>query len=64
MIGAFVANFMGSELKDDPIYQERLEKGLIKLATEKQRDILPTAKAATYIFLRQLASWFATRRHL
>ncbi len=51
MIGAFVANFMGSELKDDPIYQERLEKGLIKLATEKQRDILPTAKTATYIFL-------------
>ncbi|MCG9684017.1 anaerobic C4-dicarboxylate transporter [Vibrio sp. Isolate23] len=51
MIGAFVANFMGSELKDDPIYQERLEKGLIKLATEKQRDILPTAKKATYIFL-------------
>ncbi|MDN3683954.1 anaerobic C4-dicarboxylate transporter family protein [Vibrio sinaloensis] len=26
MIGAFVANFMGSELKDDPIYQDRLEK--------------------------------------
>ncbi|MBN3495757.1 anaerobic C4-dicarboxylate transporter [Vibrio neptunius] len=51
MIGAFVANFMGSELKDDPIYQERLEKGLIKLATEKQREILPTAKTATYIFL-------------
>ncbi|NRB68237.1 MAG: anaerobic C4-dicarboxylate transporter [Vibrio sp.] len=51
MIGAFVANFMGSELKDDPIYQERLEKGLIKLATEKQRDTLPTAKTATYIFL-------------
>jgi anaerobic C4-dicarboxylate transporter DcuA len=51
MIGAFVANFMGSELKDDPIYQERLEKGLIKLATETQREILPTAKTATYIFL-------------
>ena len=51
MIGAFVANFMGSELKDDPIYQERLEKGLIKLATETKREILPTAKTATYIFL-------------
>ncbi|CDT99535.1 Anaerobic C4-dicarboxylate transporter dcuA [Vibrio coralliirubri] len=51
MVGAVVANYMGSELKDDPVYQERLEKGLIKLATEDKREILPTAKKATYIFL-------------
>lgn len=51
MIGAFVANFMGGELKDDPVYQERLEQGLIKLTTPTQRNILPTAKTATYIFL-------------
>lgn len=51
MVGALVANYMGSELKDDPVYQERLEKGLIKLATEEKREILPTAKKATYIFL-------------
>ncbi|OEF93653.1 anaerobic C4-dicarboxylate transporter [Vibrio splendidus] len=51
MVGAIVANYMGSELKDDPVYQERLEKGLIKLATEEKREILPTAKKATYIFL-------------
>lgn len=51
MVGAVVANYMGSELKDDPVYQERLEKGLIKLATEEKREILPTAKKATYIFL-------------
>lgn len=44
MIGAFVANFMGGELKDDPIYQERLEKGLVKLSSTTQREILPTAK--------------------
>lgn len=55
MIGAFVANFMGSELKDDPIFQQRLEQGLIKLASDKQRDILPTAKTATYIFLIAIA---------
>jgi len=55
MIGAFVANFMGSELKNDPIYQQRLEQGLIKLASDKQRDILPTAKTATYIFLIAIA---------
>lgn len=51
MIGAFVANFMGCELKDDPIYQERLEKGLIKLKGTEKREIAPTAKTATYIFL-------------
>ncbi|WP_299688495.1 anaerobic C4-dicarboxylate transporter [uncultured Vibrio sp.] len=51
MVGALVANYMGCELKDDPVYQERLEKGLIKLATEEKREILPTAKRATYIFL-------------
>jgi len=51
MVGAVVANYMGSELKDDPVYQERLEKGLIKLATDEKREILPTAKKATYIFL-------------
>ncbi|KAB0481677.1 anaerobic C4-dicarboxylate transporter [Vibrio sp. IB15] len=51
MVGAVVANYMGSELKDDPVYQERLEKSLIKLASDEKREILPTAKKATYIFL-------------
>ena len=27
MVGAFVSNFLGCELKDDPVYQEHLEKG-------------------------------------
>jgi anaerobic C4-dicarboxylate transporter DcuA len=52
MIGAFVANFMGCELKDDPEYQHRLEAGLVKLAEpNKRRELLPTAKRATYIFV-------------
>lgn len=51
MVGAFVANFMGVELKDDPEYQARLAKGLIKLQGATKREILPTAKKATYIFL-------------
>ncbi|NGO00051.1 anaerobic C4-dicarboxylate transporter [Grimontia sp. S25] len=51
MAGAFVANFLGCELKDDPVYQERLEKGLIKLQGTTKREITPTAKKATYIFL-------------
>ncbi|MGR5134315.1 anaerobic C4-dicarboxylate transporter [Vibrio alfacsensis] len=55
MIGAFVANFMGCELKDDPEYQHRLESGLIKLSTDAKREILPTAKKATFIFLGAIA---------
>ncbi|NIY91711.1 anaerobic C4-dicarboxylate transporter [Vibrio diazotrophicus] len=51
MVGALVSNFMGGELKNDPVYQDRLAKGLIKLADQQQRNILPTAKIATYIFL-------------
>lgn len=51
MIGAFVAKFLGKELENDPIYQERLEKGLIKPVEAQQRTILPTAKRATFIFL-------------
>ncbi|MBA5764328.1 anaerobic C4-dicarboxylate transporter [Vibrio sp. 404] len=55
MIGAFVANFMGRDLKDDPIYQQRLEQGLIKLASDEKRELLPSAKKATYIFLGAIA---------
>ncbi|EAR54456.1 anaerobic C4-dicarboxylate transporter [Photobacterium sp. SKA34] len=51
MVGAFVANFMGCELKDDPIYQERLAKGLVTAESSSRREIKPQAKRATYIFL-------------
>ncbi len=30
MLGAAITNFIGKELKDDPVYLERLAKGLIK----------------------------------
>ncbi|MBM7037743.1 anaerobic C4-dicarboxylate transporter [Vibrio ulleungensis] len=51
MIGAFVANYMGCELKDDSEYIRRLEAGLIKVKGPEQRTLLPTAKKATYIFI-------------
>ncbi|WP_375748741.1 anaerobic C4-dicarboxylate transporter [Vibrio sp. HN007] len=51
MVGAFVANMMGGELKDDPVYQERMAKGLIKLQGSTKREILPSAKTSVYIFL-------------
>ncbi|MFD2175954.1 anaerobic C4-dicarboxylate transporter [Veronia pacifica] len=51
MLGAFSANFIGSELSDDPIYQERLAKGQITSKGRNRRDIPDTAKKATAIFL-------------
>ncbi len=52
MLGAVVANFLGKELKDDPVYQERLAKGLVKMddATDEQVEITPEAKRAVLIF--------------
>lgn len=51
MVGAVVANMMGKELKDDEVYQERMEKGLIKMNGATKREILPSAKTSVYIFL-------------
>ncbi|MGF1762602.1 anaerobic C4-dicarboxylate transporter [Aliivibrio kagoshimensis] len=50
MVGAFVANFLGCELTNDPVYQERLEKGLIKMKGAAKRDISSAAKTSVYIF--------------
>lgn len=51
MIAAFVSNFLGKDLKDDEVYQERLEKGLIKLHGATQYEIKPTAKVSVAIFI-------------
>ncbi|MGO2342467.1 anaerobic C4-dicarboxylate transporter [Vibrio litoralis] len=55
MIGAFVANFMGCELKDDPIYQERMAKGLIQLKKSTQTQVTAAAKLSVYIFAIAIA---------
>ncbi|GLT13077.1 anaerobic C4-dicarboxylate transporter [Vibrio algivorus] len=55
MIGAFVANFMGCELKDDPIYQERMAKGLIQLKKSTQTQVTSAAKLSVYIFAVAIA---------
>jgi len=53
MLGAIVTNFLGKDLKDDPIYQERLAKGLVKESSGEQekKEILPGAKTSVLIFL-------------
>ena len=52
MVGAVVSNFMGKDLKDDPVYQDRLAKGLVNLTPkeELQKEIPPEAKRSVLIF--------------
>lgn len=50
MVGAFVANFMGCELKDDAVYQEKMAKGQIQLKKSKQVAATASAKLSVYIF--------------
>jgi anaerobic C4-dicarboxylate transporter DcuA len=54
MIGAFVTNFLGKELKDDPYYQERLAKGQVSLVAKDdnaEENVLPVeAKRSVLIF--------------
>lgn len=51
LVGAFISNFIGVELKDDPIYQDRLAKGLVALDDKKiVKDISRYAKLSVFIF--------------
>lgn len=52
MLGAIVTNFLGKELQDDPVYQERLAKGLVKQPSESgENKALPLgAKLSVLIF--------------
>nr|MDJ0668569.1 anaerobic C4-dicarboxylate transporter [Desulfobacterales bacterium] len=52
MLGAVVTNFLGKDLKDDPVYQERLAQGLVKEVSEaKEQELKPGAKTSVGIFL-------------
>jgi len=52
MVGAVIANFLGKDLADDPIYQERLAKGLVSIAPkdEEAKILPPEAKRSVIIF--------------
>ncbi|WP_072679808.1 anaerobic C4-dicarboxylate transporter [Arcobacter sp. LA11] len=51
MITAFVSNFLGKELVNDKVYQDRLEKGLVKLRGETKVEIKKGAKLSVAIFI-------------
>lgn len=56
MITAFVSNFLGKDLKDDPIYKERMKKGLVKLRGETKVEIQKGAKLSVAIFCLTILS--------
>lgn len=53
IVASFIASRQGCELKDDPIFKERVEKGLVNFTPEEQKKIEPTieAKCSVWLFL-------------
>ena len=54
MLAAVVTNFLGQDLKDDPVYQDRLAQGLVAMPADnekQQQELRPGAKTAVLIFL-------------
>lgn len=54
--GAIVANFIGGPLADDPVYQKRLEQGLVKIGVQKDHQDSSEAKRSVLIFLFAMIS--------
>ncbi|MCO7262800.1 anaerobic C4-dicarboxylate transporter [Dickeya zeae] len=51
MLTAILTNFLGKELKDDEIYQERLRKGEVTLRGHGHQELKPGAKLSVGLFL-------------
>ncbi|MBS0849103.1 anaerobic C4-dicarboxylate transporter [Citrobacter sp. JGM124] len=51
LLTAVVCNFLGCELKDDPVYQERLAKGEVQLRGNQVFKLKPHAKRSVLLFL-------------
>ncbi|MGL6070273.1 anaerobic C4-dicarboxylate transporter [Craterilacuibacter sp.] len=56
VLTSFVANRLGCELKDDPVYQERLAKGQVTIRGEQKLEILPHAKLSVMLFLTAIVA--------
>ncbi len=53
IVAAFIASKQGCDLKDDPIYLDRVKKGLVNFTPKEEKDIEPTpeAKRSVLIFM-------------
>ena len=56
MLTALLCNHLGVELAQDPVYQDRLAKGLVTLRGETRMQILPGAKKSVAIFLAAIVA--------
>jgi anaerobic C4-dicarboxylate transporter DcuA len=56
MITAFVSNFLGKDLVDDEVYQDRLAKGLVKTKGASNIEIKKGAKLSVMIFIATIFS--------
>lgn len=55
-LAALVTNFLGCELKDDTVYQQRLAEGRTVLRGPQNAQIAPGAKQAVLLFLSGIAA--------
>ncbi|MCL2298301.1 MAG: anaerobic C4-dicarboxylate transporter [Proteobacteria bacterium] len=51
ILTSFLANFLGKELKDDPVYLDRLAKGLVVMRGVSNIKVTPMGKRSVWIFL-------------
>ncbi|MDR0770401.1 MAG: anaerobic C4-dicarboxylate transporter [Burkholderiales bacterium] len=51
VLTSFLANFLGKELKDDPVYLDRLAKGLVVMRGVSNIKVTPMGKRSVWIFL-------------
>ncbi|MGL4859334.1 MAG: anaerobic C4-dicarboxylate transporter family protein, partial [Enterobacteriaceae bacterium] len=56
LLTALVTNFLGKELKDDPVYQEKLRNGEIHLRGTSVFEIKPGARLSVLLFLVGIVS--------
>ena len=56
MLTAIVSNFLGSELDKDPVYRDRLAKGLMQQKEHSTRIIKSGARSSVLIFLLSIIS--------
>ncbi len=54
MLTALVCNFLGLDLDKDPVYQERLSKGLIQSRNGEKRVIKSTGRASVLVFVASI----------
>lgn len=54
ILTSFITNFLGKDLKDDEVYQQRLKEGLVTVRGASNIKILPHAKRSVWIFLASI----------